>query len=96
MSSRRWVLPTAGLSMSGVITMAVAVAISRSGDQHSSAQVWWTLAFLPLVAAGAMIAAIRPRSALGWLLLTIGTAAEIGRFQIVAIASAEPGSMSFA
>ena len=96
MLARRSAPPAAGLPVSGAITMGVAIAIGCSGDHHGSAAIWWTLVYLPMVAAGAMIAAIRPRSPLGWMLLLIGTAGEVGRFQVAAVGAADMGTQSFA
>lgn len=78
---RRWVWPTAGMAVSGAVTMSVAVAISRIDHRHGAGSVWLTLEFLPLLSAGVLIAALRPRSPLGWMLLAVATAAELGQLQ---------------
>lgn len=89
---RRWVWPTVGLSVSGAVTISVAVGISRVDPRHDTGVVWLTMAFLPLLTAGVLIAALRPRSPLGWMLLAVGTAAELGQLQRALVG--RPGASS--
>ena len=87
-SKRPWVWPGSGLFVFGATAVTATVLAGRLNTSSFADQVWWSLAFLPLLVAGSFVAALRPRSLLGWLLLVIGAGSELGRWQVAMVEAA--------
>ncbi len=56
----------------------VAVVVGNLGDRSYVAILWLALSYLPMLGAGVLIAAVRPRSPLGWLLLVVTMSLQLG------------------